>query len=90
MSAIVSETSRELDHFLRLAVRGARGGIGSGTVAAYQIATALLDYAPSLDGQALAGLVQFLDLAKYAPETAASLVHPAEGFVRPRRSRPER
>ena len=66
--------SPEIQHFLRLARAGAHPTASSGAHAAFQLAAAVLDHVPALDGQALAGLQEFCDIVKAVPESARTLV----------------
>jgi hypothetical protein len=62
-------------HFLRLAKRGKPNtGASGGELRARRLALAVLDNIPGLDDDAVAGLVQFIALAKAEPETARSYV----------------
>lgn len=74
MSAATQAMSRELEHFLDLADSGQRIGSSSGAKYARSAALILLETVPGLDDKALAGLVEFVQIAKMAPQTARDLI----------------
>lgn len=66
--------SPELKHFLELARTADGPGESGASVAAYGIAAALIIAVPVLDASAVAGLHEFIDLAKAAPTTAEEIL----------------
>jgi hypothetical protein len=69
----MSET-QNLKHFLQLAQRGKHPGTSGGERRAYRIAKAILDDVHGLDGQAVEGLMEFVQLANLYPSEAEMLV----------------
>jgi hypothetical protein len=63
-----------LDRFLELADRGAHRGASGGEKRAAQLAASIVDHVPGLDAQAVAGLIEFVRLAAYAPSTAREVL----------------
>jgi len=57
---------RELSRFIELARRGGHAGASGGEVKAFKLATAILEYAPGLDQEALDGAAAFIKAAAYA------------------------
>jgi hypothetical protein len=71
------ETQRRLDyldHFLRLARRGAHGGASGGEQRAHRLAAAIEADAAGLDGKAVAGLIEFVRVAAGKPWLAGELL----------------
>ena len=66
--------ARELNLFLSLARAGCHAWASSGEHAAYRLAQAVLDDAPTFDETTLRGLVTFIGLSKYAPERCRELL----------------
>ncbi len=62
--------ARALSRFLSLASAGRVRGSSGGARAAKALADAIVEHAPTLDGEVLEGLKTFIDLAKMQPETA--------------------
>lgn len=63
-----------LAHFIDLAINGQRPGSSTGEKRSARLAQCVLENIPCLDGAAIEGLTQFIELAKYAPESARRLI----------------
>lgn len=64
-----------MDHFIRLAKRGKPGtGASGGELRARRLALAVLNDIPGLDGKAITGLCEFIELLQHDYEKAAELV----------------
>lgn len=63
-----------LEHFMRLAKRGAHGGASGGEKRAFRLAKAVADDVPGLDSQATEGLIEFIKAASHGPQEANDLI----------------
>jgi len=54
--------TEQLDHFIRLARRGAGPGASGGERRANQLAVAMVEALPGLDAEAVTGMLQFAQL----------------------------
>jgi len=63
-----------LEHFLQLVRRGKHPGASGGECRAAWLAAAVLADVPGLDGEAVAGLCEFIRVASAAPQTAEGLL----------------
>ena len=62
------------EHFLRLAHHGRHRGASGGEKRARALAKAIVDQVPGLDGQAVAGAIEFMRLAAAKPGTARDII----------------
>lgn len=69
--------SKEFDRFFRLATHGAWPGASSGAFAAAELADCVLRYGNRLDGQAHAGLLEFLALCVDHSQTVEVMLEKA-------------
>lgn len=69
-----TDQNAPLDHFLSLAYRGRYAGASSGEKSALKLAKSIVTTVSSMDTTALAGAVEFLQLAKDHPQEAADLM----------------
>lgn len=69
-----AEFTPELRHFFTLIQSGWQRGSSNGSRACEQLADCVCQHVPDLDEHALAGLHEFIDVSKYAPETAQRLL----------------
>jgi hypothetical protein len=65
---------KPLDHFIRLATRGASPGASGGEKRAFRLAKCLVEDLPGLDGRAIAGMAEFARLVMTKPMTAGDML----------------
>jgi hypothetical protein len=65
---------KPIDHFLRLAKRGASPGASGGEKRAFRLAKAVVEDLPGLDNQAVAGFGEFAIIAYSKPMTAGDML----------------
>jgi hypothetical protein len=63
-----------LEHFLQLARRGNWPGSSGGEVRAAKLAAVVVEYVSGLDSEAVDGLIEFIRVARAAPQTAEKLL----------------
>jgi hypothetical protein len=63
-----------LDHFIDLCYQGRRSGCSTYERFSRELAQAVLDKVPGMDGQAVEGLCEFIHLAAAAPDTARRVI----------------
>lgn len=74
MATANETTNAELEHFVELAYRGRHNSSSTGEQAARKLALTLCDLVPSLDGLALAGLIEYALRIKSGPEAARRVI----------------